>query len=203
MTAANAREDQAEIAALRTLMEETRLAVYDNGKHFIAWGILMTAALVATYVLVDRGSYGALGVVWPAAILLGWIFSLGAGRADYVRAPVRTLGDRVLSAIWIGFGITATLLGLLGLFTDALPPEALSGTMAVLLGGAFFTSGFLQGLRWLRTIGAAWWLGGAAMLWWPGLHTLLVLAAMVVALQIVPGLVLRGRAPRPTEGIPG
>lgn len=197
------RQPEVELAAIRRLMEETRHAVHENGKHFIAWGVLMCVALVATYVLVSRAAYGAVAVVWPVAIAIGWIFSLRAGRVDYLRAPVRTLGDRILSAIWVGFGITATLLGLLGPLAGTVPPEALSGLMAALIGGAFFTSGFLQGLHWLRLVALAWWTGGAAMLWWPGLHTLLVLAGMVLLLQVLPGLALRARSPRPAEGLPG
>lgn len=197
------RPPEAELAAIRSLMDETRHAVHENGKHFIAWGVLMCVALVATYLLVSRDAYGLIVVVWPVVIAVGWIFSLRAGRVDYVRAPVRTLGDRILSAIWVGFGITATLLGLLGLLVGTVPPEALSGVMAVLLGGAFFTSGFLQGLHWLRLVALGWWIGGAAMLWWPGLHTLLILAGMAVLLQVVPGLALRARTPRTAEGLPG
>ncbi len=194
---------EAELAAIRSLMDETRHAVHENGKHFIVWGILTSMALLATYVLVSRAAYGAVAVVWPVVIAVGWIFSLRAGHVDYVRAPVRTLGDRVLGAIWVGFGITASLVGLLGPLVGTVPPEALSGLMAVLIGGAFFTSGFLQGLHWLRLVALAWWMGGAAMLWWPGLHTLLVLAGMVVLLQVLPGLALRARAPRTAGGLRG
>lgn len=185
---------QREMAAIRRLMEESRNVVHDQGKHFIAWGILMSAALVATYVLVARESFGAVGAAWGVAILLGWIFSLREGRRDYRRAPVRTVASRLLSAIWVGFGITATLIGLLGIFTGAFPAPMLGGTMAILIGGACFSSGFLDGLHWLRYVGAAWWLGGVAMLVWPGLHSLLVFAGMMLLLQVGPGLLLRHRA---------
>jgi len=192
MDAPNAYED---LAMVRRLMEETRELVCEHGKHFIVWGLLMVVALLATYArLIDLAAV-PVGWIWAAAMGVGWLFSFWAGRRDAGRARVRTTAGRLLGGIWIGFGITATIIGVLGLYTAAIEPELLGGLMAALLGFGFFASSFVGRQRWLRWLALGWWAGSLAMLLWPGEHTLPLMAALIVALQVVPGVVIhiRGR----------
>lgn len=191
MDASNAYED---LAMVRQLMEETRELVCEHGKHFIVWGVLIVIALLATYArLVDLAAL-PVGWIWAAAGILGWIFSFWAGRRDIARAPVRTTAGRLLGGIWIGFGITATLIGVLGLYTGALAPYLLGGLEAALLGFAFFATSFVGRQRWLRWLALGWWAGSLVMLIWPGEHTLLLMAGLLVVLQVVPGVVIHNRA---------
>ncbi len=190
MDAPNAYED---LAMVRRLMEETRELVCEHGKHFIVWGLLMVVALLATYArLIDLAAV-PVGWIWAAAMGVGWLFSFWAGRRDAGQARVRTTAGRLLGGIWIGFGITATIIGVLGLYTAAIEPELLGGLMAALLGFGFFASSFVGRQRWLRWLALGWWAGSLAMLLWPGEHTLPLMAALIVALQVVPGVVIHTR----------
>lgn len=194
------RDPYEDLAMIRRLMEESREIACGHGKHLVAWGILMAGALVATYVALATAASLPLGWIWGIAIAAGWAYSLRAGTRDARRAPVRTVAGRLLGSIWLGFGITGTVFAVLGLYTPAIPAEALGGTMAALLGFAFFASGAVAGSAWLRYLAAGWWAGSVVMFLWPGAHTLPLMAAMIVLLQVIPGVVIQGRAGRKPAG---
>ena len=58
------------------------------------------------------------------------------------------------------------------------------------LGIAYFTSGAIQQLKWLKNIAFGWWAGAIYLFIFPSVHTLLIFAIMMICLQVVPGLIL-------------
>lgn len=186
-----ARED---LAMVRRIMEESRAAVVDRGKHFLIWGLIPTVGLLTTYA-------GATGVpvpearwVWSGLLAIGWAVSLLVGVRDGRGARVTTLPRRVLSALWISAGVSLTVVGLAGMFGSVVGVEALSGLVSVLLAPPILVTALLTGERWLALVAVGWWAGGAVMLVYPGLYTLLLLAAMSLLLMALPGAVLFVRA---------
>lgn len=189
-------DPQQDLAVIRRLMEESQTAVAEDGRHFLLWGALSAAGLLGTW----AATVGAWTLdprwLWAVLVGLGWVGSFWMGVRSGRRARVRTLGGRLIAVVWIACGITLTLIAAAGLLRGAVPVQALSGLVAVVLAGGFLGSAVLTGRRWLGAVAAAWWLGGGLMLFFPGLYTLPLLAAMAIALQVVPGLVLRRRARR-------
>lgn len=190
----NSESAYQEMSLIRQLMRESQRAICDDGKHYLAWGVLITAALLLTYGALEGAIPVRVRWVWVVAIALGWAFSLWAGWREGSRARVRNLASEMLGAIWIGAGIAMTLLGFLGAATGAIRLASLGGVMATVLGAAYFASAFLYRSRWVGLLAVGWWLGGVAMFLWPGRHTLPMMAGMLIALQIVPGMFLYARA---------
>lgn len=187
---------QQDLAVIRRLMEESQTAVAEDGRYFLLWGVLCALGLLGTWAAV----LGALALdplwLWATLVGLGWIGSFWMGVRSGRRARVRGLGGRLIAVVWFACGVTLTLIAAAGLLGGVVPVQALSGLVAVVLAGGFLASAALTGQRWLGAIAAAWWLGGGVMLFFPGLYTLPLLAAMAIALQVVPGLVLRRQARR-------
>lgn len=197
-----------DLAAIRALMEESRAHVCGTGRHWILWGIVTVLGFAFTSLLV-RGTVRLpldLSWIWGGLLALGWAGSVWMGRRGERAAPVGNEVTRIVYAIWVGLGVVLTVSALAGMITPLIAVEALPGLLAVTLGAGYLATGSIRGLGWLRWLAALWWAGGVWMLLRPGLHTLLVLGAMVVALQIVPGIVLeRGRAQgrsSPRQGTP-
>lgn len=192
MNGSNPAED---LAVVRRLMEEARDLAWQHGKHFVVWGIIGTAALLLTYAHLTGGAQLPVGAVWSAALIIGWAFSAWVGWRDRRRARLRTIAGRMLGGIWLGFGVTASLIAVLALYTSALAGELLGGLMAALLGFGFFASSFVGRQGWLRGLALGWWGGAVALFLWPGPHTLPLLAGLLLVFQVAPGLVihLRGR----------
>lgn len=187
-----ARED---LAAIRRLMEGGQQVVNTAGPHFVAWGVLCSAALVSTYVLAGRGDGRTAVWTWIVAVSLGWMASIALTVSGLRRAPVTSATGRLLGGMWMGTGVTLTLLGFAGPAGGGVAWAAISGVLAAVLGGATFATGLLVGSRWMQAAGGGWWAGALLMLLWPGRHGLLLTAGLILGLQTLPGVVLtlRGR----------
>ena len=192
-TGGSAEED---LALIRRLMEQSRGTVEAAGPHFVIWGVLITLALVGSY----ANAVGAVELdelwLWTGTVGIGWLASLFVGTRTARRSAVRGVGGRIMAAIWIGTGIALTLLGFVGApvqaFTEA---GALLGAMSACIGAACFASAAVQSSSGFRVLAAGWWLGAAAMFVWEGLVAVLLMAGLMVALHLVPGvwLILRSR----------
>ncbi|NIP58989.1 MAG: hypothetical protein GWM92_02690 [Gemmatimonadetes bacterium] len=197
-----------DLAAIRALMEESRAHVSGTGRYWILWGVVSIFGFVVTWL----GARGAvrlpldLSWIWGGLLALGWAGSAWMGWRGERAAAVVNEVTRIVYAIWVGLGVVLTVGALAGMITPLISVEALPGLLAVTVGAGYLPTGSIRGLGWLRWLAGVWWAGGAWMLLRPGLHTLLVLGAMVVALQIVPGIVLeRSGAPgrsSPARGTP-
>ena len=187
-----ARED---LAAIRRLMEGGQQVVNTAGPHFVAWGVLCSAALLSTFVLAPRGDIRTIWWTWIAAVSLGWIASIALTVTGQRRAGVTSPTGRLLGGTWIGTGVTLTLLGFAAPAGGGLAVDAITGVLAAVMGGATFATGLLVGSRWMQAAGGGWWAGALLMLLWPGRHGLLLTAALILVLQTIPGVVLtlRGR----------
>lgn len=184
----DARED---LAAIRALMTDSQRLVRGTWSYQLVWGILATAGLTGTWIAQRTERYDAILLMWVALVAVGWAFSIARSRRDRSSAPVRNAATRAFGGIWMGLGVTLTLIGIVTIPTGAVAPGGLPGILAALLGAGYFASGFLAGLRWMLYVGLAWWLAAGALLVWQGPAAILALAALTVVLEIVPALVLR------------
>jgi hypothetical protein len=190
---AHARED---LMVIRRIMEGSQQMVEGAGPHFAAWGLLTAAALVTTWAMVDGGAHASIPWLWAATVTVGWVMSALLGRRASRTARVRTAGGRMIGGLWLSTGITLTLLGFAGPGGGAVSPDAITGMLSAVLGGAYFATGLLSGHRWLLGVGGGWWAGALVMLLFPAPHTLLVMAGMMLVLQAAPGVYLMRRPSR-------
>ncbi len=197
-------EDQAreDLALVRRFMEETRREVVDRGTHLLIWGVISTVGLGMTWTIVGGMVDLDPRWMWAGLLAAGWLASIGVGRREGRGARVRTVGRRLLSAVWVATGVSLTLIGIAGLFAGVVDVRALPGLLAIVVATAFMVTSLLIGERWLAWIAAGWWLGGGAMLVWSGPRALLAMAAMAAAGMALPGAVLFLRARREPSSAP-
>ena len=187
-----------DLALIRQLMGDAQQAVEDNGTHYVLWGTLTALGLAGTWVVVTRPLPTAwMWPIWGAVGLVGWITASVIGRRARERAPVRTLAARLLRETWASVGAALSVLFFAGAGSGAIHVSAIPGVMATVIGVGFFASASLYKGFPMRIIGLLWWIGGASMLVWRGTWTILLMAGMVVALEVVPGLMLRARRRAP------
>ncbi|MBW3535907.1 MAG: hypothetical protein KY453_11950 [Gemmatimonadetes bacterium] len=180
-----------DLAWIRALMEDSQRLLRGTWRHQAVWGLLSAVGLVATWWAVSGSRLTMAWAVWPLLLVVGWSLSFALARKDGARRPVRNLASRAFGGVWIGSGVTLTLLGTLGLYSGAVAPSALPGVLSLVLGLGYFASGFVTGLGWLRWIGVAWWLVGSGLMVWRGPGGLLVLAVAALLLEVGPALTLR------------
>ena len=190
-----------DLAVVRQLMEERAAGVHESGTHYVLWGLVIAAGLVLTYGALGRAE-PAIPWIWGTCLAVGWIAAWWLGARDAAEAPVVSLVSRTRTGIWVGCGVGMSILGLLGYYTGAVRPGGLPGVIAVVMGVGYFASSFAYRSRAMRVLGGAWWLSAVGLFLWPGPHALLVLAGLLVAFQVVPGVVFyrRARALRAASG---
>ncbi|MEZ4689733.1 MAG: hypothetical protein R3A12_05970 [Ignavibacteria bacterium] len=172
-------------------MEDSRNVVLDNGIHYIFWGIVVTAALIANYImLLTRTSMNYVGMMWFVLMTSAAIADAIIGNRQVKRSKVRTYAGDLLSSLWKATGIAMFMFGFLGIVTRAYDPIYISPVISTTLGIAYFTSGAIQQLKWLKYVSIGWWAGAVYLFIFPSVHTLLIFAIMMICLQIIPGLVL-------------
>lgn len=187
------RTPEEDLAMIRRLMTEGREAADAGGPFYLLWGVAVLLGLVGTYLAARNGLGLDPELLWIGVVGAGWVGSFWLGWRRGERVPVETTGGRVMMGIWVGGGVTMTLLGF------AVPAAGLVGTVgeilgpiAMVLGTCSFASSFVARSGGLRWAAVGWWAGGVAMLWWSGAAALLIMAAQVLVLMILPGLLLGG-----------
>ncbi|HMQ68257.1 MAG TPA: hypothetical protein PKA90_04525 [Ignavibacteria bacterium] len=185
------KQAELELSVIKKIMEDSRNIVLDNGIHYIFWGVIVTAALIVNYImLLTHSNPRYIGMMWFILMVSAAIADGIIGRRQEKRSKVRTYAGELLSSLWKATGIAMFMFGFLGIVTRAYDPIYISPVISTTLGIAYFTSGTIQQLKWLKNIAFGWWAGAIYLFIFPSVHTLLIFAIMMVCLQIVPGLIL-------------
>ena len=186
-----------DLAFIRRLMEGAQENVSDSSAHLILWGCLVATAECLTYLALQGVLSVSINVLWAVAVGIGFAVSWLFAHRSRKSAPVNSLVNRILAAIWIGCALALTLVGFLGAGTGSLPSQVAPGVTGVIIGSAFFASAFLPGRTTYRLLAAVWWILGGSMLVWPFPESGLVIACGLILFMVVPGLVLRARRGTP------
>jgi hypothetical protein len=182
---------ETELALIKKIMEDSRQTVLYNGIHFIFWGILVSVCLIANYLmLVTHTFVDKIGMLWAIMMPAGAVVDMIISRRLERKQSATTFAARLLGALWTASGIAMFIFGFLGPMTGAYKSIFICPVISVMLGVSYFTSGSIQQLNWLRNLAFGWWAGAAIMFIYPGMHTLLIFAIMLVGMQVVPGLLI-------------
>lgn len=156
--------------------------------YFLMWGVLLTLAMVATYVLRDQPDAWGQGAPWGIAGIFGGIVSSIHGARQGRRQPVNNPMDGLIGWLWSSFVITMMIMIVVSVLDRRDP-----GAMVTLLTGIpTFMTGQIMRFRPLVLGGILFWAAGIAMHFSddPLTVTLLYCGAMVFG-YIIPGLMLK------------
>ena len=187
MTDLDARQ---ELAFIKKVMTDSRKILIDDGKGTIFWGLLISFGLLITYLSVVQNWEAFLSWFWPVLIAFGWIYTIVTEMRHERKRRVKTFAGKIMGAVWIAFGISATILGFVGTVSGAYHSVIISPLIAVLLGTGYLVSGLLYGKSWVSYLSIAWWGGAIVMFFMQNLETLLIMIGMMILFQVIPGIIL-------------
>lgn len=186
-----ASQAEIEISAIKKIMEDSRKIAVVNGKHYIFWGVLVSTALIINYIMALRDvSLNIQGFMWFILMVGGAITGAIMEKLDHRKRPVHTFAGKLLSTLWFASGISMFMFGFLGTITKAYDPLFICPIIFTVLGVSYFTSGAIQQTKWFQYISFGWWLAAAFLFIFPGIHTLLIAAIILICLQTIPGIIL-------------
>jgi hypothetical protein len=185
------KQAELELSLIKQMMIDSRQIVIDNGWHYIFWGVVVTVALTANYLMaLNHVAMKYAGIMWLVVIVGAWITaSIVERRADKKR-KVKTFAGKLLSALWASSGVSMFMFGFVGTMSGAYNSVYICPLIATVLGVSYFTSGAIQQIKWFQMLSLGWWAGAIITFVFPSIHTLLIFAIMMLFFQITPGVVL-------------
>jgi hypothetical protein len=187
MTEEQARED---IQIIKSMLEKTRKATAESVGIFIIWGILVTIAMIVSYVLTLSRSYHAQWIIWAAAGGIGWVASFILG-FRYARRPrlssyVQTAARHLYIGCGVGFALVSFVLPMLKVYGyDDIPM-----LFSVVAGILFFTMGGVFESPSLTWLGLLWWVGGTSTVFIKGDLRELAFAVLFLVGYDIPAIAL-------------
>ena len=180
-----------ELAFIKNIISQSRKSFALNGKPYIFWGILIVIGLFLEYIRgIDLIEFNYMFIVWILLIAIGWGYAYVDSRKHKRESPSRTLAGKILGGMWLACGISMTIVGFLGTISGAIKGVYVSPVLSLILAIAYFLTGIIYDYKWQRNLSIGWWLGAIFMFFFPGEHTVLIMALMMIFLQIVPGIIL-------------
>ena len=179
-----------DIKFIKRIIDDSKRITIDNGMGYVFWGIIVTIGLLANYIMAVLNIKISFIWIWIVLIGFGWIYTIISYFSRKSKPRVCTYAGKLLRLIWLSCGIAMTLIGFIGVFSGAIDGSYISPILSSILGVGFMLSGFIYDLRWVRNLSIGWWIGATVMFVYPGLHSILVMAFMMLAFQVVPGLII-------------
>ena len=180
-----------ELTFIKNIIKESRRSFALSGKPYIFWGILIVFGLLLE-ILRDFKilNFDYLFFVWIGLIAIGWGYAYYESKKHKKTRKTTSLAGKILGGVWLACGISMTIFGFIGTFSGAIKGIYVSPVLSLVLAIAYFVSGVVNDIKWLRNISIGWWLGGIFMFVYPGQKTNIIMALMMIAFQIAPGIIL-------------
>lgn len=179
-----------EITFIKKVIEESRNSIIYHSSYLF-WGVAMTSALIATYVLINYQAFAIIPWIWIVAVLAGWVYTAYAISRGDNKKKVKTFVEKLTGSVWFAVGITATLVSLTGSFSKAFDGVFVTPLVSSILGIAYFVTGAAHNKNWFRNLAYGWWIGSFFLFLFPSNYSMLIMAGMIIGLQIAPALILR------------
>jgi hypothetical protein len=178
-----------EIQFIRNVIEESKKSIVYNGKDYIFWGLIVIAGMMSTYIFHITHIYFNYFWIWAVIIPIGWIYSLYNRRVNKIKFP-STYAGRLFTSIWGGAGIGMTIIGFLGTYSGSINPMAISPILSIIMGGAYFISGTVAGVKWMSYLSFGWWMGGIILFYVASIDSFLIMSLLMLLFQTIPGIIL-------------
>lgn len=189
------QQASSELSLIKKIMEDSRKINIDNGIHYIFWGVLVTIALLVNYVMLITKTYVEhIGFMWLILMVSGGIVDAIIGRRQSKTSRAETFAGKILASLWLASAVAMFMFGFVGSAMKAYNPVFICPIIATSLGISYFTSGAIQQIKWLQYLSFGWWTGAIVLFAFPGIHTLLIFAIMLIIFQIIPGIILKRKS---------
>lgn len=185
------RQAELELSLIKKMMDDSRKISLDNGWHFIYWGSLVTTALLLNYILIIvHAKQQYIGWMWLIMMIGGAIAGGIMEKRHERKKKVHTIAGRIIGSLWFASGIAMFIYGFLGSISGGYNSVYICPVISTSLGISYFTTGEIQQVKLLKYVAFGWWVGAVFLFFYPGIHTLLIFALMMICFQIAPGVII-------------
>lgn len=155
----NSLTPEQSLRLIETMISQAKRSFSRVSFYFLLWGVLLTGAMLATFLLSDLQPATRHGMPWGVAGIAGGLISALYGMRQSRRETVTNPMDRIVGWVWGGFVITMLLL-LIGTLRSGNDPGP---SITLLTGLPTFLTGQILRFRPLVLGGVLFWCGGITM----------------------------------------
>lgn len=189
----NRQQVYEDLKYIKQIIDDSRSIIIDNGIEYIVWGILVILGLLSTYIEIIKHGEQYNTLVWIVLVSFGWGYSIYQAIKRKKSDNKITFAGKIVNSVWITAGINMTILGFAGTYSGAIKPVFISPVFATILGMAYYISSMMYDIKILKILAPMWWAGSIFLFLFPGIHTILVMAGLMLFLQVVPGIIIYKR----------
>lgn len=173
---------------IETMISQAKSSFSRMSIYFLLWGVLLIAAMIATYLLRDSGGAWGQGAAWGVVGVIGGIASWIIGAAQSKMEQINNPMDRVVGWVWGSFIITMLLM----IFCFGGSGRDPGAAIALLTALPTFLTGQIMRFKPLILGGVLFWVAGIIM-FFSGNSAVIVSAYCIAMLfgYIVPGILLK------------
>jgi hypothetical protein len=183
-----------DVEFVKQMIANNRRALVDNGIKYLATGVYIVVGVAATFLLDFLGKSGWMPYVWLALMTLLMLFIVVAQkRLDKGRVK-NTFATQTFTAVWTACAVPILITSFLFFVTNAIPLNGLMASVSACMGIAYYLTGVINDLRFMKFLAAGWWAGVALSLLWSRFgeeyQLGLFFSVLILLLEIVPGIVI-------------
>ena len=182
---------ESELLVIKKIVRDSRNAVADKGWHYIYWGVIVTITLLVNYLMIlNNSSMNRQGMLWFVTMISASIIEMIITKRIEKNEKEKNFSGRLLSILWGLSGVSMFMFGFIGTLSGAYNPVYIFPVISCVLGAAYFISGTIQQIKWLKYLTFGWWSGSVYMFLYPGINSILIFAFMLIVFQTIPGFIL-------------
>lgn len=183
-----------DVAYIRSMIENNRRSLVDNGITYISIGIYIVVGVVASYILGIKGMTDYLPPLWLVLMGILITFNLIYKKKHGDRKIPKTFASETFNAVWISCGIPITAISIMYFLVGGIPIQMLFVTISAILGVGYYLTGHINKLPFMKVLAFGWWLGSFAALLWQHIgdetQISLFFAGLIFLFEVIPGVVI-------------
>ena len=183
------------LGVIKEMIEKTKEKQDQTGFYHLLWGILISLAIVAMYILIEFELFSLIGYSWALFCFGGAITSVVYSKKTFCKQEVIKYPDLGLSSIWISTMIAMFFVGFVFPFLDAYKMSVVYTMICLLMGIANVSSGIMIKQKMSIINGILWWIGSILFLIIKSEFLFMsTFVLLLIVNNIIPGIILYKRA---------
>lgn len=182
------RQAVEEISLIKEMIERTKKSTAVHGGYFIAWGVLIIAALLGNYVLIYLQQYNLIWLNWIVFMGAGMIYSVVYWPRKSRKDRVRTYTGKIWAHLWSACGIAFILVGFVFPLSGFYSYELIPVLIATIAGIGMLVGGSIYEWPILKWSGLFWWAGAVVMVFLPASYHGFVFIFLIIIGYLYPGI---------------
>lgn len=163
----------------------------ESGIPFLVWGYITVFVSLSVWMILSKTDDYLWHLLWFLIPAIGWPLMHFLIRKK--EKEVKTYVDKVISYVWISFGIAALLTSITAIFFWKIPVLFI---ILLLISTGTVITGMIIRFKIIITVGFIGMLLSFICLFVPGLNQILIFAGAFLVMMIIPGHILNAKGRR-------